>query len=436
MPNLLLTLIAIVCANSQTIGEDANKQEWFKIRVDARDRERIQTPVRFVGITDNYAIGPGSIKLVDQHGNKILGQLRELPLIRRRVQFELSFVIPRLEKNQSVTYSVSRADKSPTPMRFRWSYEFSPGDPPSLKPAVLKFGDKPIMKYMCEKLDESTPENRERTYKVYHHVYSPDGKQLLTKGPGGLYSHHRGIFFGYNRITINDKKSADTWHCNQGESQIHQEMLSTYDGSLSAGHTAQIQWNDRQSNPFAIENRQIRCMRMNEALVIDFASTLTPVNFGPNKNCYIEFEGDPQHAGVQFRASQDVAENTRKQTYYIRPDGKDVPGNFRNWSNKKDETPQNKNHVDLPWHAMSFVVEGRRFTCCYLDHPTNPAQLRHSERDYGRFGGYFPYMIDSRTRRLTVKYRYVIVPGELTPEQIERFSIDYAYPPMVEMVEE
>ena len=92
-----------------------------------------------------------------------------------------------------------------------------------------------------------------------------------------------------------------------------------------------------------------------------------------------------------------AAEKTKKETYYLHPDGKGEPGKERNW-------PQDKSMVDLPWYAMSFVLDGQRFTCCYLNHPQNPKDTRFSERDYGRFGGYFEATI-TEDRPLMVNYR-------------------------------
>ena len=79
----------------------------------------------------------------------------------------------------------------------------------------------------------------------------------------------------------------------------------------------------------------------------------------------MKLDGDPQHAGFQFRASQDVADKTAKQTYYLRPDGKDEPGKFRNW-------PGDKEHVDLPWYALSFVLDDQRYTAAISNHPEQP----------------------------------------------------------------
>ena len=47
--------------------------------------------------------------------------------------------------------------------------------------------------------------------KVFYHVVAPDGKQTITKGPGGKFPHHRGIFIGWNKINHNGKRH-DLWH--------------------------------------------------------------------------------------------------------------------------------------------------------------------------------------------------------------------------------
>ena len=80
-------------------------------------------------------------------------------------------------------------------------------------------GTRKVWGYRFPVLDTSTPESREATYKPYHFMYSPDGSILLTKGPGGLYTHHRGLFYGFSKITYGNGKTCDTWHCPEGAYQ-------------------------------------------------------------------------------------------------------------------------------------------------------------------------------------------------------------------------
>src|SRR5471032_1925725 len=87
------------------------------------------------------------------------------------------------------------------------------------------------------------------------------------------------------------------------------------------------------------------------------------------------------------------------------------PGKERNWTG-------DKTMVDLPWYAMSFVLNDQRYTTCYLNHPNNPKETRFSERDYGRFGGYFQRDITDE-QPLIVNYRLWLQSGEMTQEQAQ-----------------
>jgi hypothetical protein len=138
-------------------------------------------------------------------------------------------------------------------------------------------------------------------------------------------------------------------------------------------------------------------------------------------------DGDPQHAGFHFRAAMETAKKYAKETYYLRPDGKDSPGKTRDWDPKTKKGP-----VDLPWNAMSFLVAGERYTVVYLDRPTNPKEARFSERDYGRFGSYFVTEITPQ-KPMAIKYRLFITPGELTVAQAEALSQAFVNPPKISL---
>jgi hypothetical protein len=246
---------------------------------------------------------------------------------------------------------------------------------------------------------------------VYHHLFDPTGEKLLTKGPGGLFPHHRGLFFGYNRISYGDGQTADIWHCRNGESQVHQSIVRSETGPVLGRHELLIHWNGKDGQPFAQEEREITVYHVDGGQLIDFASHLS-TTVGD-----VQLDGDPQHAGVQFRATQHVPDVTKAETYYLRPDGKGEPGKFRNW-------PDNKEHVDLPWNALSFVVDGTRYTCCYLDHPQNPKEARYSERDYGRFGSYFEYTLTG-DQPLRVRYRLWLQEGEMTVDEVSQLHAGF-----------
>ncbi len=294
----------------------------------------------------------------------------------------------------------------------------------------LTFDDKPVARYVHERIDFSSAERRELTYKPFHHVYDASGEHFLTKGPGGKFPHHRGIYFGFSKCRfIKDGKevSVDTWHCKPGKGdqpgahQTHEEVIKQEADARSATQRVRIHWHDNDGAVFVVEERQLIFFHAEDgALIVDFTSTLTPT-VGK-----VTLDGDPQHAGFQFRASNEVAENTAKHTYYLRPGtGRGESGQTINWSDKNDTVATR----DLPWKAMSFVVNGdERYTTVYIDHPENPKPARFSERDYGRFGSYFVKEITPDSP-LTVRYRLVIGKGERTMEACEALSREFLEKP-------
>jgi hypothetical protein len=63
---------------------------------------------------------------------------------------------------------------------------------------------KVLVRYMYEH-DTSTPEKHHETYKPYLHVFDAEGKKPITKGAGGQFTHHRGIFIGWSRTKANGR---------------------------------------------------------------------------------------------------------------------------------------------------------------------------------------------------------------------------------------
>ena len=282
----------------------------------------------------------------------------------------------------------------------------------------LQLDGRNIARYVHPTLDDSSKEAREKTYKPFHHVYDAAGKSFLTKGPGGQYTHHRGIYFGFSKCKYTTPEgkdvTVDTWHCKPPAYQNHKEIVRQTADDNQAMQVLKIDWHGADGKVFAHETRQLTFSKDGDALVVDFSSSVAAAE-GIKK---VTLDGDPQHAGFQFRASNEVNDKTKKQTYYIRPgSGKDEPGKTINWSSKNDTEATR----DLPWKAMSFVVGGERYTTVYLDHPNNPKPARYSERDYGRFGSYF--VADATSEKpVEVNYRLVIQKGEIEAADAKALS--------------
>jgi hypothetical protein len=365
------------------------------LRVEAGNHYHINSPV-YVEL-ENREFDENALLCLHYGGMTVPAQVENIDGERQRIWW-----IVNLEPGESADYGLTVGD-----VCYTGEYAWEQSGEQSTR--LLYDGD-PVLQYEHPVFD---PDDIEGTKKPYHHVFEPAGDDFITKGPGGLYSHHRGIFYGYNHVYLNDER-VDIWHANEGERSEHAEMIREFAGPVMGGHEVNILWKDRAGNPFIEERRIIRAFRQpsGESL-IDFYSVLRATD-GP-----VRLEGDRQHAGVQFRAAQFVADNS-EHTRFIRPAA---------WSHiDPAEEIEGEHMYDLPWNAMHFRIDDRQFTVSYMSHPSNPGNAEMSERLYGRFGEFFPYYLDEETP-LQVNYRFWISEGEPpSVEQIDMRYQGYAHP--------
>ena len=243
-------------------------------------------------------------------------------------------------------------------------------------------GGKVVAKLMMAN-DLSTPEKHHETYKPYMHVFSADGSTRLTKGAGFNFTHHRGIFLGFSKIAFGGK-SYDRWHMKGGD----QVVTKVTPGENT--FTAHIDWQGDTTAPFLTEERKF-----------SFTTPAKPFYLGIEMNSAIkavageaDMNGDPEHAGAQFRPSELV--DTKTTTYVF-------PG----------ENIDAHKVRDLPWAAEIFTVEGKTFTVVILNHPDNPKDTATSAyRDYGRFG-MFPKGKATTEAAFKLRYQWLIAEGDV-----------------------
>lgn len=275
----------------------------------------------------------------------------------------------------------------------------------------LAFDGRPVLRYVYEERD---PQDKDGIRKPYHHVFAPDGSRLITKGTGGLYTHHRGIFFGYRRCGV-DGKDSDLWHCVKGGAfQKHRGFVATRVGPVFGQHTVEIDWNNAQGRAIAREQRTLRAYRpLNGMMLIDIRTALAATDRP------VRLLGDRQHAGVQFRAAQEVADH-QAATRYLRPE---------RWSALPAEQEYNgADFINVPWNAMKFRLGNDQFAVAYLRDPANPVPADFSERLYGRFGEYVPFEL-SREKPLHLHYRLLVIQGrEPSRAELESFAYDLSDP--------
>jgi len=355
------------------------------------------------------------------------------PSAKGMVRRDLHFYPPSRDSKLLDVVVFPQGTELPTKRDKGFAWQTKPGEY-----AELVYDRQPVARYMHKAYDNSAPANRDKTYKVFHHLYDPAGKRFVTNGgdtnepmpknpKDNLYPHHRGLMYAFNIITFDGNKKCDTWHAKPGDThQSHEGFLATEAGSVLGRHRVAVDWHGPNKEVFAKEEREITVYKLDKGTLVEFASRLKTTGG------LVKLAGDPQHAGFQFRAHNDLHEQKMdKQTYYLRPDGKGAMDDTRNWDAKsKDGGKMNKLTVNLPWDAGSFVIDGKRYTVAYLNNPKNPGESRWSERDYGRFGCYFEYDLTAE-HPLVVNYRVWLQDGEMTGEQVAALSKAFVDPPKV-----
>jgi hypothetical protein len=268
----------------------------------------------------------------------------------------------------------------------------------------LLFDGRKVTRYMYS-YDTSNEQRRFETYKPFHHVFDTEGN-LLTNGPDGvqpylkdkiLYPHHRGVFIGWSRLEFAGSRY-DFWGMGGGAVQVHQRFLELTAGPVLARSKVLIHWNDKDGKPIIAEQRQTTVFRQSDPtiLLLEFRSELKAVRGD------VFLNGDPEHAGFQYRAHNDVDSGGKevKATYLFHEDGIDP---------RKDK--------DLPWVAMSCGLHDRRYSVQYMNHPDNPRPSIYSAyRDYGRFGAFFTRTINSG-ESLQLCYRIWVAQSKMPDRQ-------------------
>jgi hypothetical protein len=254
------------------------------------------------------------------------------------------------------------------------------------------------------KFDRTSQETYYGSFKPFLHVYNGQGTEPITQGTDGKqFPHHRGIYVGWNKITPPDGgKTVDRWHANDKGATIHEKFVEQKAAGDSATITSQIKWEGRKpEDPAVLTEERTMSFHRGTAparLVIDLTTKLTATNGD------IELNGDPEHAGIQYRPSPDVV---AAESVYVFP--------------KENANPADKNETDYPWVGLTYSLKGQRHSVVNLAHPENPKGTRWSAyRDYGRFGA-FPVVKIKKGESVTIRHRFLIADGEMpTAEYIQQ----------------
>ncbi len=256
--------------------------------------------------------------------------------------------------------------------------------------------------------------NPELTYKVYTHLYDFEGAFPITKGAGGRYSHHRGLFIGWSQTHVGERV-VDTWHMRAGREGALRDLPATQElaewvamdaDAERASHTARIQWATDDLGAFIEEEREIIAYPGEDGMrVADFISTLT------SHAGTIHLRGDAHHAGMQVRMSNEVVDN-EDDTEFILPEG---------------AVELDNDIVDSAWWLCgSVVVGGTRYWVLHMTAPDLvTGQPQYSTRPYGRFGVFFEPELTPETP-LRMAFRIIWSESPLNQDQCEALFQQYA----------
>ena len=422
-------VIAVICGLSVTGGA-----EQIRLKVSAPKADSFDVPVHAV-IEElperlaNLPVEQISIELRDPRtGRMVPGQL----VVTSRGETELWWILPRAKANGATR---PKAWTGSHPPLAGWIATIKCGRKTSEEVFSWKgrnaeyldllFDGRRVTRYVYA-YDTSNPQRIFETYKPFLHVFDAEGKNLLTNGPDGIgpyskdkirYPHHRGIFIGWTKLEFAGN-TYGFWGMGGGVVQRHGKFLERTTGPVLARSRALIHWSDKDGKPIIAERRQTTVFRQSDPtiLLLDFQTELKAVRGE------VFLNGDPEHGGFQYRAHNDVAagDGEVKATYLFHKDDIDA---------HKDK--------DLPWAAMSYGLNGRRYCVQHMSHPGNPKSTFYSAyRDYGRFGAFFKQKIDA-CETLTLRYRIWIGEGKMRRrrELANRYSA-FAQGPKVEVLKQ
>ncbi len=247
----------------------------------------------------------------------------------------------------------------------------------------VSFDGRVVARYMTA----FDPQRLDDTAKPYLHVMDAAGKQPITKGLGGQYPHHRGIFAGFSRLTV-DGKTHNLWGTTNV--QAHQRFVNQQAAADQASFTSLVVWSTKDGQRLIEEERTFvfRAVEAPALVCVEVSSKLTALAGDT------ELGGDPEHAGVHYRPADEL---DRTQTRYLFPAEGNDP--------RRDK--------DLPWVGLSYVLGDQKYGVVQMNHPQNPRESTWSAyRDYGRFGNFAKAEL-ARGQSLVLRYQFYITAGEL-----------------------
>ncbi|UCH63988.1 MAG: PmoA family protein [Fidelibacterota bacterium] len=406
---IILAISVVSCWRIAEVPAGGTEPAEFQLRVSAPKADCVNVPVfAALELPERFARLPVeeiSVLLEEQGGAgvEVPGQI----VSAEEGKTQLWWILPTTKTGETSSWTAIMSHRGKaSPEGFMWQNK--PGDH-----LDLLFDGRRVVSYMYA-YDDSTPERLHDTNKPYHHVFDAQGENLLTNGPGGLYPHHRGIFIGWTKLESGGE-ALNFWGMTGGV-QRHQKFLKEMAGPVLACSESQISWDDTAGGSIIIEQRKVTVFRQSSPtiLLLDFHTRLEVVAGE------VFLDGDPEHGGFQYRAHNDVSTGSERAQKAAAASGEQVPQDVVESTETDRATYLFHNEdidpledEDLPWAAMAYGLNNRRYSVQHMNHPGNPQPTLYSAyRDYGRFGAFFKKKIGSG-ESLALYYRILVVEGDM-----------------------
>jgi len=401
-------------------------EEVLKLTVSAPEAGGTNVPVSVkIDMIKELAEAPGeriAVTLVNSDGDKPLLVTGQVDKAKDSSDAVLWWLIPKAEAGEETIWQAKFEIKK-RPIRTGYKWEDHSG-----RKLDLLFEGRPVLRYVYER-DTSSRVKTLATTKPFHHVFAPDGKQLLTSGGerGTKYPHHRALFVGWSIGKHNLWAMAESRQP-PGTAQVHARHVEMVAGPVMARHTAVINWNGQEGvnvRKLIEETRTVTVFRGDEPSVLRLQIDTILKSLAGD----LSLRGDAEHAGVHVRVHNDLARGdlkTAEGDWHTRTAKYLFPGDSKN-----DRVP------GMPWAMMNFMLKGKEYNIQIINGAGSGKKARFSaNRPYGRMGS-CPYSGVSvklpAKEPLKLSYRLFIDAGEPQAAEVlnDRRAL-LAKPPEVE----
>jgi hypothetical protein len=411
-PVFIFLLVGSLCAFSQEIA---------KIHVDAGSTDRMDCPVSIPLDQVGFNEDQGSLQLFEV-ANGSEGEIQ--CQVETGYTAMLWFILPgKTQAGTTREFILRQTDM--------------PGDPPAIvlmkRQGQLRLVHQaqPVLDYQFATV--YPPEGVNPLYRrsgFIHPLWSPGGQVLTRIQPPDHY-HHYGIWGPWTKTHISGRE-VDFWNLIKGEGTVRfSAFLSETEGPVYSGFRAlqeHIDFGARGEDQVVMnEVLDVRVWNPGgeKIWLIDYTTTLnTPLDSGIMLDAY-RYGG-----GVGYRATELWHKDNSS---ILTSEGRDrltADGTKARWCMVEGE---------------SGVEEGRS-GILFMGHPSNrefpePMRVWPVDGNSGRGDVYFEFCPIrhndwklEKGKDYTLKYRFMVFDGAISPDTAEQFWHDFAHPPRVEII--